>query len=87
MKLSKGWAICAVILVTAIGAASMFYPDWSSFVSESGWDSLAFWIPLSVFSFWGVIIMWSLFIEVANRWIVPPVIRLLNRYGATKKAP
>ena len=85
--MSKGWAICAAILVTAIGAASIFYPDWSSFVSDSGWYSLAFWIPLSVFIFWGVIVMWSLFIEVANKWIVPPIIRLLNRYGATKKAP
>ena len=43
--------------------------------------------PIRIYFFGGVIVMWSLFIEVTNKWIVPPIIRLLNSYGATKKAP
>lgn len=76
---SKVWKVCAVIFATAIGAASIFYPDWVSFVSDSGWYSLAFWIPLSVIAFWGVIVMWSFTIEAINKWVVPPIIRLLGR--------
>ncbi|MDE0199195.1 MAG: hypothetical protein OXK78_13435 [Caldilineaceae bacterium] len=78
MNMSRGWAICAVILATAIGATSIFYPDWSSFISESGWLSLAFWIPLSIFVFWGGIGMWSFLTEATNKWIVPHMIHLLH---------
>ena len=76
---STRWNICAAVLATTIGAASIFYPDWISFVSDSGWWSLAFWIPLSIIAFWGVIVMWSLTIEAIKKWIVPPLIRLLER--------
>ncbi len=79
MKMSRGWGICVVILVTLVGAGSIFYPDWISFVSGSGWRSLVFWIPLSILGFWGVIFMWSLLIEATNKWIVPSIIRLIGK--------
>ena len=87
MKWSKGWTICTVIAMTVIGVFSIFYPDWRSIINDSGWYSLAYLIPLSVLALWGGNIVFPIMYDAINRWVVPPLIRLLNRgdYNSTRK--
>ena len=79
MKRAKSRAIFTMIAVTVVGAASMFYPEWKAIVFDSGWYSLAFWIPLSVCMFWGGLAVCRLIFEAANRWITPSIIHMLER--------
>lgn len=87
MKRARGWVIGFVIVVAVIDAAAMFYPEWRSIVSDSGWYSLAFWISLAVLVFLGGHVLWPFIFDAANRWVVPHIVRLLNRgdFRSTRK--
>lgn len=79
MKSSKGRSIFIVVVATVIGAASMFYPEWRSIVSDFGWYSLILWVPLAAVMFWAGLAVCRLIFEVAGKWITPTIIRLLEK--------
>ena len=87
MKRSRGWVIGIVIVVAVIDAAAMLYPEWRSIVSDSGWYSLAFWISLAVLVFLGGHVLWPFIFDATNRWVVPHIVRILNRgdFRSTRK--
>jgi len=80
MKKSRGWVIWAVIAATAAWSVSVFYSEWRTIVSDSGWYTLAFWVVILAVLFWGVNFMWPLLHEVLNRWVALPIVRMLNRF-------
>ena len=88
MKRSRDWVICTVVVVAVIEAASMFYSEWRSIISDSGWYSLVFWISIAVLIFLGGDVLWPFLVDATNRWVVPPIVRLLNRgdFRSTRKS-
>lgn len=63
--------------VVFIGTLIVFFLEW---YWVWGWDSALIWIiPAEIVFFF--------IFEMTNRWVAPPIIRLLNKYDASKKAP
>ena len=66
-------AIIFIIAVFTLGLEGyLMAPRW-------GWKAMSVWIPFTSLAFWGSYIVLSYLIDATNRWIIPHIIRLLEK--------
>lgn len=65
-------AVFAIVVFTLGLEGYLMAPKW-------GWEAMLVWIPFTALAFWGSFIAVSLLIDTMNRWVIPHIIRFLER--------
>ena len=81
MRRSRNWILYTILAGTVVSSAVLIvWFEWYLITPKYGWYSLIFWLPFSALSFWASYVVCSLLCDVTTKWVVLPIVRLLDKW-------